>query len=145
DDQYFAASATADAVAGSYDVQVVQLATASRLGSAAYAGGPDSLLGTGTLTLAVGDGSFSIELAEGSNSLAQVRDAINSAADNTGVRATLIRDASGTYLVLSGSSTGAANAVSVSVEGADAGLQQLAADLTAVDATRDVVAQDAIA
>jgi flagellar hook-associated protein 2 len=145
DDEYFSAAAAADAVEGSYDVQVVQLAKAARLGSAAYAGGPDSVAGTGTLTITAGAASFSIELADGANSLAQVRDAINSAEGNTGVRATLIRDASGTFLLLTGTSTGAANAISVSAQDADTGLQQLVADLTDFDATRDVAAQDAIA
>lgn len=145
DDAFLAASAGAAAVPGSYDVQVSQLATAARLGSGVYAAGPDSAVGTGSLRISVGTASFSVELSEGGNTLAQVRDAINAAADNTGVRATLIRDAAGTYLVLSGSATGAANAVTVSSDSADPGLQQLVTDLNAHDAARDSIAQDAIA
>ena len=145
DDQYFSAAATSAAVEGSYDVQVAQLATAARLGSGVHAGGPDSVTGTGMLTITVGDASFSVELAEDTNSLAQVRDAINSAEGNTAVRATLIRDAAGAYLVLTGTATGAANAITVSAENADVGLQQLVDDLNDFDATRDVAAQDAIA
>ena len=146
DDKYFSASVDTDAVPGSYEVQVQQLATAARLGSAAYAGGPDAVAGTGTLTITVGAASFSLTLEEGSNSLADLRDAINAADGNTGVRATLIRDAAGAYLVLSGTSTGAANAITVSAgDDADTGLQQLVTDLNDFDATRDVVAQDAIA
>lgn len=145
DEQYFSAAATAEAVLGSYDVQVAQLATAARLGSGVYAGGPDSATGTGTLTITVGTTSFSVDLADGANSLAQVRDAINSADGNSGVRATLIRDAAGAYLVLTGTATGAANSITIFAEGADAGLQQLVDDLNTFDASRDVAAQDAIA
>lgn len=145
DEQYFSAAATAEAVLGSYDVQVAQLATAARLGSGVYAGGADSVTGTGALTITVGTQSFSVDLAEGNNSLAQLRDAINSADGNSHVRATLIRDAAGAYLVLTGTATGAGNGITVAAEGADVGLQQLVADLNDFDATRDVAAQDAIA
>jgi flagellar hook-associated protein 2 len=146
DETAFGASVTSAAAAGSYDVEVTQLATASRLGSAVFAGGPDSVVGTGSLTITSGATSFSIDIDAESDSLAQIRDAINAAPDNAGVRATLIRDTNGTgsYLVLTGAATGAANAVSVSATGADAGLTQLVADLQSADPLRDVVAQDAI-
>jgi flagellar hook-associated protein 2 len=146
DEAALAASVTSAAAPGTYDVEITQLATASRLGSAVFTGGPDSLVGTGTLTITSGAKSFDIEITPGSDSLAQIRDAINAASDNGGVRATLIRDTAGTgsYLVLTGSATGAANAVSVSATGADAGLTQLVQDLQAIDPLRDVVAQDAI-
>lgn len=144
DEKAFTATATGQAAAGSYDVEVVQLATAARIGSALYPAGPDSVVGTGTLSVTMGSSSFSVELAAGST-LAQIRDAINASEDNPGVRATLIRDSGGTgsYLVLTGNQTGAANAVSVSATGADAGLTTLVSDLNAADLARDVVAQDA--
>src|SRR6478609_7076630 len=147
DEAAFTASVTTKAAAGNYDVEVVQLAAAARIGSAVYPGGPDSVVGTGTLTIAVGAKSFSVDIAAEGNSLADIRDAINAAKDNTGVRATLIRDTagSGSYLVLSATKTGAANAITVSSTGADAGLAQLVQDLQAVDPDRDVAAQDAIA
>lgn len=144
DEQYFTAGATGSAIAGSYSVQVAQLATAARLGSAVHAG-PEAVVGAGTLSIGVGASSFDVVIAEGTDSLADIRDAINGAEGNTGVRATLIRDTAGTYLVLAGTSTGAANAVSISASDASAGLQQLADDLTAFDPERDVAAQDAIA
>ena len=64
--------------------------------------------------------SFDIEIDAENSSLADIRDAINNAADNSGVRATLIRDTTGTgsYLVLSGARTGEANAITVSATGA---------------------------
>jgi flagellar hook-associated protein 2 len=145
DESYFTASAGSAAIPGDYTVQVAQLATAARLGSGAYADGPDTVVGTGTLSITVGDATFDIEIAEGGQSLAAIRDAINSAPGNTAVRATLIRDASGTYLVLTGTASGAGNAVSVSAANASAGLQQLVDDLNDFDPERDVAAQDAIA
>ncbi len=145
DEQYFSAMATSAAVAGDYTVQVAQLATAARLGSAAYAAGPGSTVGGGMLTIDSGSRSFEIAVAEGAT-LAQIRDAINSAEGNTAVRATLIRDTSGTYLVLTGTHTGSEHGITVAASGdSSAGLAQLADDLTAFDPDRDVAAQDAIA
>lgn len=145
DDKYFTATTSAQAVAGRYEVQVTQLAAAARLGSGAYPDGPDSIVGTGTLDITVGGTTFSVAVAEGGNTLAQLRDAINAADGNTGLRATIIRDTDGSHLVLSGLNTGAANAISVSASGADAGLQQLADSLNDFDADHDVAARDAIA
>lgn len=145
DEQYFSASTTAAAIAGEYSVQVQQLATAARLGSAAFPDGPDSPVGSGTLTISAGSTTFDVVIPEGTDSLAQVRDAINSAEGNTAVRATLIRETGGAYLVLTGTATGATNAISVSTTDASAGLQQLADDLMDFDPERDTSAQDAIA
>jgi flagellar hook-associated protein 2 len=146
DESYFTASASSTAAAGHYDVEVKQLATAARIGSAVFTDGPDSVVGTGTLTIDVGDKSFDVELTADNNTLADVRDAINSATGNTTVRATLIRDTTGTgsYLVLSGTATGDDNAITVSATNSDAGLDQLVQDLQTADPARDVTAQDAI-
>lgn len=146
DESAFTASVTSEAAAGSYDVEVVQLASAARIGSAVYAAGPDTVVGTGTLNISVGGRSFSVALTTDNDTLAQIRDSINAARDNPGVRATLIRNTAGTgsYLVLSGTATGAANGITVSATGADAGLTQLVTDLNTADPARDVAAQDAI-
>jgi flagellar hook-associated protein 2 len=134
DDQYFAASATASAVAGHYDVEVVQLASAARLASAGFptvGGGPSTVVGTGTLTVQVGTDSFDVAITSDNNMLSQVRDAINNAPDNTGVRATLITDVDGTHLVLTGTKSGLGGGITVSGTDADgndadaAGLSQL--------------------
>src|SRR5690606_2701000 len=144
DDQYFSAATSAQAAPGSYDVRIGQLAAAPRLGSAQYAQGATSVVGTGTLTFSVGSATFDVQITDQANTLGAVRDAINSAAGNTSVRATLIGDSSGSYLALTGTATGAANSITLSATGADAGLQQLADDLNAFDPIRDVAAQDAI-
>lgn len=146
DDGVLAASVTSAAAAGTFDVEVAQLATASRLGSALYASGSGAVVGTGRLTISLGSSSFDVNITADNDELAQIRDAINGASGNPGVQASLIRDTSGTgsYLVLTSTKTGASNAITVSASGADAGLTQLAADLQSFDAQRDVAAQDAI-
>ncbi len=146
DESYFTASAGSAAAAGHYDVEVRQLATAARIGSDVFTGGSESTVGTGTLTIAVGSKSLDIELTEDNNTLAQVRDAINSAKGNSFVRATLIRDSLGTgsYLVLSGTATGEDNNITVSGTGGDTEFDAFVAGLTAPDLVRDVEAHDAV-
>ena len=81
-------------------------------------------MGTGTLTISVGDSSFSIEVAEGGNSLANIRDAINKSAANKGVQASLLTDVEGTHLVLTSTKTGADHALTVTASGGNGGLEQ---------------------
>jgi flagellar hook-associated protein 2 len=127
DEAAFTAKATSAAAAGSYDVQVQQLAKAAQLGSGAFASG-STTVGTGTLTISVGDSSFSIEVAEGGKNLVNIRDAINKSASNTGVQASLLTDVEGTHLVLTSMKTGAERALTVTASGGDGGLQQLVYD-----------------
>jgi flagellar hook-associated protein 2 len=123
DEAAFTAKAGSSAAAGSYDVQVEQLAKASQLGSDAFASA-STIVGTGTLTIAVGDSSFSIEVGEGGNSLANIRDAINKSAANKGVQASLLTDVEGTHLVLTSTKTGADHALTVTASGGNGGLEQ---------------------
>ena len=123
DDAAFTAKATSSAATGSYDVQVKQLAKAAQIGSDAF-GSASAAVGTGTLTIAVGNSSFSIEVGEGANSLANIRDAINKSAKNTGVQASLLTDVEGTHLVLTSMKTGADRALTVTASGGDGGLEK---------------------
>jgi flagellar hook-associated protein 2 len=127
DDKAFTAKAGSSAAAGSYDVQVKQLAKASQLGSEAFAS-PSAAVGTGKLTISVGASSFDIDVAEGGKSLTNIRDAINKAAGNTGVQASLLTDVDGTHLVLTSTKTGANHALKVTASGGDGGLQKLVYD-----------------
>src|SRR6187399_3470695 len=122
DEKAFTAKAGSSAAAGSYDVQVEQLAKAAQLGSDAF-GSASTQVGTGTLTISVGASSFSIEVAEGGNSVANIRDAINKSAKNTGVQASLLTDVEGTHLVLTSMKTGADRALTVAASGGDGGLE----------------------
>ena len=131
-------SARADSVPGNYSIQVNRLATAQTLASAGFddADGP---VGTGTLTLRVGDGpALDVVIDDGNNSLRGIRDAINQA--DAGVQASIVNDGSGSRLVLSSNRTGAANTISATVSGSD-GLARLAsANLTQTMAPQDAEA-----
>ncbi len=118
------ATATAGAALGSFQVEVVSLASAQRLSSAAYAGA-SSVIGTGTLAVSVGGESFSVAIDSGNNTLAGIRDAINAASDNKGVTASVLNTTEGARLVISARNTGAANAITVTRSGGDGGLDAL--------------------
>ncbi len=144
--EVFTASATTAAVAGTYDVQVENLATAHQLTSNAFAGGASQVVGTGTLTVSSGAKTFSVSIDSTHNTLAQIRDAINQAPENDGVvRATIVNAADGAHLVLSAQQAGAANALVVSQEGGDGGLSSLAYNASATaNYTQQRPAQDAL-
>ena len=108
----FSATADGTATAGSYNVEVVSLATAAKLASTAYASS-SATVGDGTVTIGLGAKSFSVTLASGSDSLANLVSAINGASGNPGVSATIVNDVNGAHLMLTSQLTGAANTLSV--------------------------------
>ncbi len=149
DSSILSASAGADAVPGTYAIEVQTLAQQQKLNSAGFANTTDTV-GTGTLTIqygtyASGTNSFTLNSAKSAqsvvidaahNTLAGVRDAINAA--NIGVTATIVNDgsANGNRLVLTSKDSGAANSLKIGVADADgnntdmAGLSRLAYDPT---------------
>ena len=141
----FTATADTNALPANYALEVVQLAQSQKLTSGAFADS-DAVVGTGTLTLAVGTDSMDLEITAENNTLAGIRDAINSASDNPGVSATIVNADAGSYLILTGNSTGAANTITVTQAGGDGGLSVLEYDpgmgLTAL--TESAAAQDAL-
>ncbi len=76
---------------GNFQVEVLALAQAQKLSSGAFGSSTESV-GTGTLTLAnqVGD-SFDIVIEAGSDSLEDIRDAINNSGSNIGVSASVVK------------------------------------------------------
>ena len=128
DTKIFTATADTDAVAGSYNVEVVQLAKAHQLASEPFVGGSSANVGYGSLTISVGTKTFTVNIDQNAATLDDVRNAINSAADNTGVQATLLNTAGGSRLVLTSSATGASNVIEVVASGGDGGLDQLTYD-----------------
>jgi flagellar hook-associated protein 2 len=124
DSAVVSATATAGATPASYQVEVVSLASAHRLGSAAYTSAT-SVVGTGTLTLDSGDNTFSVTIDGSNNTLAGIRDAINAASGNTSITASVLNTAEGARLVLNARSTGAAAAITVTRSGGDGGLDAL--------------------
>ncbi|BAJ01396.1 flagellar filament capping protein FliD [Shewanella violacea] len=106
-------TATVDetAIAGSYSLVVEQLAQSQKVSSIASADA-SAAIGEGTLTFTVDGNSFDIA-ADATDSLTSLVEKINSAADNVGVSATIINDDQGAKLVLTSTSTGIANQISV--------------------------------
>ena len=100
------ASAAAGAVAGTYSLEVKNLATAASLTSQPVASS-GTTIGTGTLTIAVGSSSTTVNIDSTDNTLAGIAAAINSAPNNPGVSASIITATDGARLVLSVTTTGA--------------------------------------
>ena len=144
-EDYFTVSAGTSALPASYDLEVVQLAQAQKLTSGAFVDA-DAVVGTGTLTVAVGSQSMDLEIDGTNNTLAGIRDAINSATDNPGVSATIVNADSGSYLIVTGEATGATNSITITQAGGDGGLSALEYDpgngLTSM--TESIAAQDAL-
>ncbi|MDJ0911160.1 MAG: flagellar filament capping protein FliD [Woeseiaceae bacterium] len=140
----FSAKATGTAYPATYDIEVVQLALAQRLTSGAFTGS-DAAVGTGTLTVGNGTEQMNVVIDSENNTLAGIRDAINSASNNPGVSATIVNADSGSYLILTSDRTGAANTITVTQSGGDGGLAALEYDpgqgLNSL--TESVAAQDA--
>jgi flagellar hook-associated protein 2 len=139
------ATTSSDAVPGTYSLEVQNLATAASLTSQAFTGGAASTIGTGTLTIAVGGASTSITIGSSDNTLAGIASAINSASNNPGVTASVISTSGGARLVISGTSTGTANAITVTQSGGDGGLSSLVYDPAdnITNLTQTQAAQDA--
>ncbi|MCC4263189.1 flagellar filament capping protein FliD [Oceanimonas baumannii] len=111
------ATATADknAVAGSYTLVVKQLAEAHKVSTGSL--DAEKKYGSGTLTLGVGDESFSVSIDKEKSTLAEMAEAINNAEDNKGVRATVVTDDTGSRLVFFSDKTGTEHQISVSATG----------------------------
>lgn len=121
------ATTSSDAVPGQYSLEVQNLATAASLTSNAFASS-STAVGTGTLTIGVGSASTSITIGSANNTLAGIAAAINTASNNPGVTASVISTSGGARLVISGTATGAANAITVTQSGGDGGLSSLVYD-----------------
>jgi flagellar hook-associated protein 2 len=137
DSTILAASAGSTAVTGSYDVEVVRLASAQKLIAPTGYSATSSAVGQGTITIDFGtyvpsvdplaqpgDLDFSVNpdkptaktitIGSGNNTLAGIRDAINAA--NAGVSASIVNDGTNGYrLSLTSADSGARNAMRISV------------------------------
>ncbi len=135
-DQSFTATADNDATAGVFSIDVQNLARANKFGSTTAFSSSDTAITTSSssLDVSVGADSFSIDIKD--QSLEQIRDAINSAAEsgNIGVSASIIQESSNAFqLVLTASETGLDNKIVVS--GAAATVLDLSEKQTALNAT----------
>lgn len=113
-DAGFTASADGTAAAGRYSIEVRSLAAAEKRQSAAVAAASD--LGTGTLAFTVDGETFNVSLGP-TTTIAQLRDAINTATGGRGLSATVVNGDSGSVLVLNAAKAGSAGAITVNATG----------------------------
>lgn len=117
------ATAGKGAVAGSYAIDVQSIAASQAITSGAFTS--KAALGSGSLTLSVGGKSTTITIERGKSTLADIASAINSAAGNPGVSATVVNGVDGAHLMLHANATGLANGINIQVESGDAELKKL--------------------
>lgn len=131
------ATGTASAVAGSYKIAVSQLASSSKIASAAFSGGSTTAFNTGSLNIKVGsESALTINVDSTNNTLAGVRDAINSQGKTAGISATIVTDSQGSRLVLSSTKMGDGNDITMTGTSTGTGSGSLE-DLTFPSATLD--------
>ncbi|MBA6059602.1 flagellar filament capping protein FliD [Pseudomonas juntendi] len=107
------AAASNSAVAGTYSVEVKQLASSSKVATQAFADGASHPLTEGDMVINVGSGtSYTVKVGAGAT-LQSVRDQINKELGVSGVSANIVTGEDGSRLVLSSSKTGAGNDISV--------------------------------
>src|SRR5690606_29069016 len=96
---------------GSYSVKVDSMAQAQSLASTTFADKDKTPLGTGKITIAVGDKTKTLTIDSSNNTLQGLANQINEA--GIGITAGVIDTGSGFRLVMSSEETGTANAISV--------------------------------
>lgn len=103
------------AVNGTYSINVGNLASSSKVASAAFAGGNTSAISAGTLTIKQSGGNFNVDIAAGAT-LQSVRDSINADASlkGVGISSNIVTDSFGSRLVIGSTNTGAGSDISVS-------------------------------
>ncbi len=113
----------AGASAGSYQLVVNQLATASKIATQNFAGGAKTVVNSGstatTLEISQSGQSYGVSVAPGAT-LQQVRDSINSQYSSAGLSANILTDATGSRLVVTSTNTGAGTDITL---GGNSGLQ----------------------
>jgi flagellar hook-associated protein 2 len=151
DTSLISATASPGTDPGAYTIEVLAMAKAHKVASANFATAATPV-GSGTLNIGVGSSTFDVAITAGTNdTLAGIRDAINSAPGNNGsVRASILTVSDGlggtaSKLVLNSSTSGVSHAISVAVTGdADgidndnAGLSKLiSANLSQINPAQD--------
>ena len=150
-EEKFTVSAEDNAVTGSYDIEISQLAQSQKLKSEAFESEFD-VIGSGTISIEFGEVNSTsntfdingkvptqhIEITEDTGSLRGIQQAINTA--DAGVRASIINDGSGYRLILNSEKSGIENTLRISISDGDVndddqfGLSQLAYNPVAVAA-----------
>ena len=112
DEDVFTATASNGQTAINQEIEVLALATNHRLSSAAYESS-DSNVEQGLLTFSSGDTSFQIDVDNSNDTLAGLRDAINSSTDNKSVSASIISVDGGNRLIITANESGTEGQIGV--------------------------------
>ncbi|MFV0449390.1 MAG: flagellar filament capping protein FliD [Vibrio sp.] len=113
DDKSVVATATTDAIAGKYSVDVLQLAQSHKIASNVLP--QDAKFGPGKLQISLGNKSFNVEVKPQSKLIDIVR-GINGEKSNPGVRASVINDVDGPRLIVASNLSGEENRVTISAQ-----------------------------
>jgi len=113
DAKVLTATASNTAVNGTYVVKVSNLATSSKVATAAFAGGASTSIPEGTLNITQNGTSVPVSIPAGAT-LQSVRDAINTQQGANGFSANIVTDSFGSRLVMGSSATGAGSDITLS-------------------------------
>ncbi|KQB09060.1 flagellar filament capping protein FliD [Vibrio metoecus] len=113
DEKVVSATATTEAIAGNYSVDVLQLAQSHKIASEVL--DKDAKFGPGKLQISLGDKSFTLDVQANSKLVDIVR-GINGEKSNPGVRASIINDVEGPRLIVASNVSGKDNSVKMSAQ-----------------------------
>ncbi|WP_426370591.1 flagellar filament capping protein FliD [Pseudocolwellia sp. HL-MZ7] len=111
-DDFVSLSSDETAEVGSYAIKVDALATEHKLSSIGFEA--TDAVGEGTITFNSGGNSFDITTTD-TDTLADLRDAINDSNDNDSITATIVTGVEGQHLVLTSNETGLESGISITV------------------------------
>ena len=126
------------ASSGIYALDVTKLATASKITSKVFEGGPSSVVNSGTepttLTISQSGSDYNVSIPAGAT-LQQTREAINTQLQSKGISANVLTDANGSRLVIGSQTTGKGTDITISGDsslstGYDAGKAPVNAEYT---------------
>lgn len=113
DDAVVSATATTEAIAGRYAIDVLQLAQSHKIASDVLP--QDVKFGSGKLQISMGDKKFSVDVQQNAKLVDIVR-GINNSKSNPGVRAAVINDSEGPRLIVASNLSGSDNDISMRAE-----------------------------
>ncbi|MCL9782549.1 flagellar filament capping protein FliD [Vibrio sp. S4M6] len=112
-DNVVSATATTDAIAGRYAIDVLQLAQSHKVASDVLP--ENAKFGPGKLQISLGDQQFTVDVKKNSKLVDVVR-GINDAKSNPGVRASIINDVDGPRLIVASTTSGQENRVKINAQ-----------------------------
>ncbi len=112
-EEVISATASTEALAGKYSIEVLQLAQAQKLASSPMS--DETKFGPGEMTLHLGDKKFTVNIESENATLVDVVKAVNAGQPNPGIRASIIKDNAGSRLILGSDRSGEKNQIEVEV------------------------------